>query len=512
MYEEGTLNKKLIIIGIILGLFLIIGLILFIITKPKPTIKEFNTKHIKVGQKYQVDIDHIEKSLDDLEFLTSNDKVATINKKGVVIGKSSGRVTIIIKDRKYDYVTQDIEVEDLDFIEISLISESLEVELNKEFDINKNIENIEKLEGIEYSIRNTQIASINEKGILKGLKEGNTVLNIKTNDKTEVSCKITVKNKKEVKKQDVVKEKEEKISTSNTSKKSTTTSKTTKKNNTVAVKGLNLNTSSKTLYTNYPNNSSNTFKLIASVVPSNANNKTISYSSSNPKVASVNSSGVVTAKEAGTAYITAKTNNGIKKTATIVVRVSTKSIDYTVSTAILRSTGHDLTNNTAMLSANFNPANTYFKTIDWRVNDTSIANITKKTSNTALLTIKKPGVIKVSALTSGNPTLRKVEKSLTIRGLIVKIWQNEGTVYERTRSSINFNYNPNSKINFKLNIFPSLNTLSRSDLTVNSSNSNVLSCPSGYSYCNVKGKGTTYLRFTYNHDTRYKTFVKVIIS
>jgi len=51
------------------------------------------------------------------------------------------------------------------------------------------------------------------------------------------------------------------------------------------------------------------YTLKATVVPSNATNKKITWSSSNTSVASV-SSGVVTAKKAGTATITAKSSNG----------------------------------------------------------------------------------------------------------------------------------------------------------------------------------------------------------
>ena len=50
--------------------------------------------------------------------------------------------------------------------------------------------------------------------------------------------------------------------------------------------------------------------LTANVTPSNATNKGITWSSSNPNVATVSSSGKVTAKSFGTAQITATTNDG----------------------------------------------------------------------------------------------------------------------------------------------------------------------------------------------------------
>ena len=55
---------------------------------------------------------------------------------------------------------------------------------------------------------------------------------------------------------------------------------------------------------------SQTAQLSVSVFPSNATNKSVTYSSSNSNVASVTSSGFVTAKSKGTAVITVTSSNG----------------------------------------------------------------------------------------------------------------------------------------------------------------------------------------------------------
>jgi len=64
-----------------------------------------------------------------------------------------------------------------------------------------------------------------------------------------------------------------------------------------------------------------TATLAATVSPSNATNKAVTWSSSNTSVATVSSSGVVTAKAAGSATITCTTEDGAKK-ATCSVTVS----------------------------------------------------------------------------------------------------------------------------------------------------------------------------------------------
>ena len=66
--------------------------------------------------------------------------------------------------------------------------------------------------------------------------------------------------------------------------------------------------------------------LTATVLPSNATNKSVSWSSSNSKVATVSSTGVVTGVEAGTATITATAKDGSGRKATYKVTVKKKVI------------------------------------------------------------------------------------------------------------------------------------------------------------------------------------------
>lgn len=85
--------------------------------------------------------------------------------------------------------------------------------------------------------------------------------------------------------------------------------------NHVAVSGLKLSVSSKTVYVG------KAFTLTPTVSPSNATTKDVMFSSSNTAVATVSSAGKVTGKKAGKATITAKTVQG-RKTASCTVTVA----------------------------------------------------------------------------------------------------------------------------------------------------------------------------------------------
>ena len=69
-----------------------------------------------------------------------------------------------------------------------------------------------------------------------------------------------------------------------------------------------------------------TIKFAVTVVPSNASNKGLTYSSSNKKVATVNSKGVIKGIKAGTVTITAKAKDGSRKAVKLTVKVKNPPI------------------------------------------------------------------------------------------------------------------------------------------------------------------------------------------
>lgn len=144
-----------------------------------------------------------------------------------------------------------------------------------------------------------------------------------------------------------------------------------------------------------------TSKLTATVAPSNATNKTVTWSSSDSSVASV-SGGMITAKKAGTTTITAKAGG---KTATCKVTVSDPTVAVT-SVSINKSSINMTVGDTAALTATVSPSNATNKTVVWSSSDSSVASVSSGT-----VTAKKAGSATITATAGGKSAICKVTVS-----------------------------------------------------------------------------------------------------
>ena len=114
-----------------------------------------------------------------------------------------------------------------------------------------------------------------------------------------------------------------------------------------------------------------TERLIATVRPDNADDPSVTWSSSNTTVATVNASGVVTAVAAGTATITVTTVDG-EHTATAIVTVP--AVGVTGITLHRTSIGIGIST-TGTFIATITPANATNQNIEWTSNNTSVATV-----------------------------------------------------------------------------------------------------------------------------------------
>ena len=131
---------------------------------------------------------------------------------------------------------------------------------------------------VTWSSSDKSVVSVNNSGLLNALKAGTVTITASCADKT-ATCKVNVSPA------------------------------------TIPVTGVSIDRSSLSMV------EGETQTLTATISPSNATDKSVSWSSDNTSVATVSSSGVVSANAAGSAKITVRTNNG-HKTAECYITVS----------------------------------------------------------------------------------------------------------------------------------------------------------------------------------------------
>jgi len=199
---------------------------------------------------------------------------------------------------------------------------------------------------VTWSSNNTDVATVDNTGLVTGISAGSVIVTATTADGNHtVACTITVQTQA------------------------------------ISVSGINLSKTAVSIILN------DTEELSATISPSNATNKTVTWSSSNPAVATVNSSGLVKGVSVGSATITATTSDG-NYTATCAVTVYAASNDATLSS---------LTVSIGQLSPAFNSATTSY-TVNVSNSITSI-NVTG-TANQSAATVS--GNVTDKALIAGN--------------------------------------------------------------------------------------------------------------
>jgi uncharacterized protein YjdB len=152
----------------------------------------------------------------------------------------------------------------------------------------------------------------------------------------------------------------------------------------VNVTGISLNTSTLAMH---PGDEAN---VDETVTPDNADDKTVTWTSSAPSVATVDASGKIVAIAAGTAEITATTNNG-NKTAKVNVNVEVIP-NYKVNKLVLNL----LTGESETLTVTRVPSSPMLPNLSWTSLNTDIAKVdsngkvTAVANGTTLVSVKPP--------------------------------------------------------------------------------------------------------------------------
>lgn len=260
-------------------------------------------------------------------YMSSDDSVATVDTEGMVTGVASGSAVVICRTNEGGFVgTSTVTV--ISGVSLTLTPDYREIALGKTFTIKKTIIPKEYEDTpVTWSTSNKKIASVTQKGKVKGIKKG--------------SCTITCSLDKYG---------------------STATCR---------VKVAKLNTRVKLNKTNIRIGLGQKYRLIADVWTNNSKTPSVKWATSNRKVATVGKGGVVQAKRLGFATITATSNDKIKAKATCRVRV------------IRRATGISIRPNYAIcyiggtkrLTAVVKPRNATIKAVSWKSSDKNIATV-----------------------------------------------------------------------------------------------------------------------------------------
>ena len=140
-----------------------------------------------------------------------------------------------------------------------------------------------------------------------------------------------------------------------------------------------------------------TMQLTATVTPTNATNKAVTWKSSNTKIATVSSTGKVTAKSAGTVTITctAKDGSGKKATCKVTVTEPKPPVKPTVKVTKVTLNKKAATlspKETLTLRATVTPTNATNKAVTWKSSNTKIATV----SSTGRVTAKSAGTVTIT--------------------------------------------------------------------------------------------------------------------
>lgn len=215
----------------------------------------------------------------NVTFKSLNEKVATVDANGVVTGVSEGNADIVITTEEGGFEAKcTVRVDGIDARGIERVGDKtvtmglnqtrqLQVKITPSDTTNKNV---------QWTSSNNSVTTVDSNGVVKSKNSGSTIITATTHNGLKTEFFIEVE---------------------------------------TPVTNITLNSNEINL------NPGGTFKLDATVNPSNASNKNIKWISANESIATVDRSGNVTADVAGTTYISAVSADG-KVVATCTVNVS----------------------------------------------------------------------------------------------------------------------------------------------------------------------------------------------
>ncbi len=350
----------------------------------------------------------------NVKFISSDPSVATVNSKGVVKAVKEGNAVISVianngtlKDTSYVTILKEGSETTVEGQSVKTESYPKAVSLNEE-NVNLSIGTTSQLianvspdntnKSISWTSSDSRVVSVDKNGLLTAKGVGTATVVAKTINNRTAVCKVTVGN-------------------------------------------YSLNLRKVMITTDYSVLPiGNVKQLIVAFTPSNATDRSIVWSSSNPAVAAVDQSGNVKAVAPGSAVITAQSaTTSYKDTAQIeVVNYSSNVIEET-GLAFPESNYQIGINKTVTLRPIFTPTNTNFKMLEFTSSNPSVAQVDENGVITGVAT----GTATITATTKRN----RVQASVVVN---VKIIEAKGV----SLNSTNVKLNPNETFSLVANVSP----------------------------------------------------------
>ena len=286
---------------------------------------------------------------------SNNEAVATVDVNGTVTAKSAGTavITATSTNGKSAGCTVTVEKKQIPVTEVRLSESTVGIVEGSTYKLTATVlpENTTDSKSVSWSSSNSEVATVDANGTVTAKRAGTAVITATSTNGKTAGCTVTVSKKE------------------------------------IPITEISLDKSSATL------TEGETTTLVATVLPENTTyGKSVKWSSSNVAVATVDLMGKVTAKSAGTAIITATSENG--KTASCTITVNKKDTNITITEVRLNKSTETLTEgDTTTLTATVLPENTtYGKSVKWSSSNVAVATVdlmgkvTAKSAGTAIIT------------------------------------------------------------------------------------------------------------------------------
>ena len=380
-------------------------------------------------------------------FTSSHSTVATVDANGNVQAASAGTTTITATaaDGKGAYGTITIKVEDM-ATGVTLSPTSKELKVNETAQLAASVLPATANQGIKFTSSDETVATVSETGLVTARKEGTAVITATAADGSEksASCtikvgatavdvpvtgitldqpEITIEVLKDAKQLKVTVEpanatnKDVVFSSSNTNvavvsntglvtainNGTATITVTSKENPSIMAKCL-VKVGAPVLVTDVTVQpaelnlkTDGTYQLSVSVLPSNADERGVTFESSNTAVATVSASGLITAKGPGTATITvtAKDSSGKKATCTVTVTQPVKGVTVSPSSVVIQK------DNVQKLTASVVPENATNKKLIYKSSNETVAVV----SNDGIITARSEGWATITVCSEENQAI-----------------------------------------------------------------------------------------------------------